>query len=282
MLKPTSAPETTDLQCADDNRDMEPAERWMSAKGVSVELRGSGTPVLMMHGIGGSANSCAPLAELIAAHGYRTISWDAPGYGRSTDQAIDEDHVDVAAALLSELETGPAHVFGTSWGGVIGAQIASRYPELVSSLVLASSTRGSCLTRESADRMLKRIPELREAGSVAFAARRFRRLVSPVTPMRIADAVRNDMASVRLPGYAAAARMMARTNNTVVLTALKIPTLVVVGRDDFVTGVEESRFLAKLVPAASFEILEGAGHAALQEQPERMAESILGFWAERA
>lgn len=281
MLKPANASETAMLPQAP-LPETEPAVRWMSSKGVSVDLRGSGTPVLMMHGIGGNADSCAPLAELLSAHGYRTISWDAPGYGKSTDASIHEDHVDVAAALLNELETGPVHVFGTSWGGVIGTQLAARYPELVSSLVLASSTRGSCLTRESADRMLKRISELGEVGSVAFAARRFRRLVSPVTPITVAEAVRSGMAAVRLPGYSAAARMMARTNNAVVLTALKVPSLVVVGRDDFVTGVEESRFVAKLIPGAAFEILEDAGHAALQEQPGPMAEAMLGFWADRA
>ncbi|MFJ5956984.1 alpha/beta fold hydrolase [Paenarthrobacter sp. NPDC092416] len=280
MLKPTSDVSGTAVV----NRTQDspaPAERWMSSTGVSVEIRGSGTPVLMMHGIGGSANSCGLLAERLSNHGYRTFAWDAPGYGQSTDASVEEDHADIAAALLSELGIGPVHVFGTSWGGVIGAQLAARHPELVSSLVLASSTRGSCITRESADRMLKRIRELKDAGPTAFAARRFRRLVSPVTTVQIAEAVRADMASVRLPGYSAAARMMARTNNTVVLTALNVPCLVVVGRDDFVTGVEESRFVAKLVPGARFEILEDAGHAALQEQPEMMAETILDFWGDK-
>lgn len=278
-ISPTAeAPERAPGQAPEAVRTVEAAKRWVSSTGVSVELRGSGTPVLMMHGIGGNSNSCAPLARLLSSKGYRTISWDAPGYGQSTDEAVHDDHVDVAAALLSELGTGPVHIFGTSWGGVIGTQIAARYPELVTSLVLASSTRGSCLTRESADRMLKRIPELSAAGAEAFAARRFRRLVSTVTPVSVAEAVRSDMASVRLPGYSAAARMMARTNNTVVLTALKVPSLVVVGRDDFVTGVEESRLVAKLIPNSRFEILADAGHAALQEQPELMAEAMLEFW----
>ncbi|GGV36606.1 MULTISPECIES: alpha/beta hydrolase [Paenarthrobacter] len=258
------------------------AMRWMSSEGISIEMRGSGVPVLMMHGIGGNANSCALLAERLSNNGYRTISWDAPGYGQSTDASVHDDHVDVAAALITELGSGPVHVFGTSWGGVIGTQMAARYPELVRSLVLASSTRGSCLTKESADRMLKRINELRDVGPEVFAARRFRRLVSPVTPTTVADTVRREMAAVRLPGYSAAARMMARTNNTVVLTALKVPSFVVVGRDDFVTGVEESRLVSKLIPGAGFEILEDAGHAALQEQPGLMADAVLRFWAGQA
>jgi pimeloyl-ACP methyl ester carboxylesterase len=126
--------------------------------------------------------------------------------------------------------------------------------------------------------MLARVPELAELGPEAFADRRASRLVSPATDAATAAAVRSEMAAVRLPGYTAAAAMMAASDTSNVLSSLQVPSLVLVGEDDVVTGVAESRILAKSITDASFEIIPRAGHAAVQEKPAEMASSILEFW----
>jgi pimeloyl-ACP methyl ester carboxylesterase len=86
------------------------------------------------------------------------------------------------------------------------------------------------------------------------------------------------MAAVRLPGYKAAATMMAATDTSNVLSSLQVPSLVLVGEDDVVTGVDESKILAESIADASFRIIPRAGHAAVQEKPAEMASSILEFW----
>lgn len=60
------------------------AERRKTVHGVSLVIRGEGTPVFLMHGIGGAASSCGALAQLLSAHGFQTFCWDAPGYGESS------------------------------------------------------------------------------------------------------------------------------------------------------------------------------------------------------
>lgn len=257
--------------------------RWVSERGVSLEVRGTGQPVLLMHGIGGSAASCAALAELLANSGYRTHSWDAPGYGQSADPvAGDEfyDHSVVVAELIGELGAGPMHLFGTSWGGVIAARVALTRPELVRSLVLADSTRGSGVSEDRAAGMRCRVDELRELGAAAFAAARAPRLVSSLCDNGVAHAVEADMARVRVPGYHAAAEFMAATDTGPHLASVTAPTLVLVGEDDVVTGVDESRLIAAAVPGARFGLILGAGHAAVQEKPADLAAHVLRFWKE--
>lgn len=259
-----------------------PPTRWRSARGVSLVMHhGDETPVLLLHGIGGNANSCEPLAQRLAASGHQALAWDAPGYGDSADPEDTEvDHAAEVVAVLEELGLAPVHLFGTSWGGVIAAQVAAGRPDLVASLVLADSTRGSGVTTEKAAAMRDRITELSALGASAFAASRAPRLVASGCSSEIAAAVEADMARVRPAGYAAAAEHMATTDLSDALRTLTVPTLVLVGAEDVVTGVAESELLAELIPGSRLVVVPEAGHAALQEQPGAVAEHVLAFWQE--
>lgn len=264
---------TTDIASDTSNRGSR-----ISLHGVSLEVRGNGDPVFLMHGIGGNASSCGALAHLLSKSGYRTFCWDAPGYGESADPHGPVDHPGLVLQILATLGLGPAHLIGTSWGGVIATQAAAQAPEAVRSLVLADSTRGSAVSADAAERMLARVAELVDLGPAAFADRRAPRLVSPSADASQAAAVRSGMAAVRLAGYSAAAAMMAASDTTDLLPSLQVPSFVLVGEDDVVTGVDEARILAESITNASFEIIPGAGHAAVQEKPAAIASSILEFW----
>ncbi|MFI7484104.1 alpha/beta fold hydrolase [Kocuria sp. M1R5S2] len=258
--------------------------RWISSVGVSVisypAARATGTPVLMLHGIGGSAESCSAAAHELSSHGHPAYSWDAPGYGESADLPEDADHAATVIAVLDRLGLEKVHLFGTSWGGVVAAQVADRVPHRVASLILADSTRGSGTDPQAAAAMLARSTELAELGPREFAGRRAPRLVAPQCPPAVGTAVFEQMTQVRLSGYTAAARMMAATDNTELLTRLTVPTLVLVGELDVVTGVAESERLAALVPGARLTVVPGAGHCAVTERPAAVAGALREFWAE--
>jgi pimeloyl-ACP methyl ester carboxylesterase len=88
------------------------------------------------------------------------------------------------------------------------------------------------------------------------------------------------MADGRVPGYAGAAEMMAQSDTGPLLGTVAAPTLVLVGDEDRVTGVEESRLLAREIPHAHFGLVGRAGHAAVQERPAEVAEAMLAFLAD--
>lgn len=258
-----------------------------TARGLNVVCRGEGPPVLLLHGIGGNARSCAALAQELSQTGHATMCWDAPGYGDSappqTSPAARGDAHDFAAevdALLDELGYDSAHIIGTSWGGVIAMQVAVRFPHRVRSLVLADSTRGSALSPESTERMLARLPELLTLGPATFAQLRAPRLLSPQSPPSLHDEVRAGMAALTEDGYRASTTMMAATNTEAILPLIQAPTLVIVGEDDIVTGVPESELLADRIPGAQFRRIPQAGHVAIQEQPTVIAALIRHFWKE--
>lgn len=264
--------------------------------GIHVERAGqAGTRVLLLHGIGGSADSFAAQTPVLARR-HRVLAWDAPGYARSADPDGPpgmSGYAAAAAALLAAdgltadgladrlPKAGPAHVVGVSWGGVIATRLALEHPEAVRSVVLADSTRGSGRTAATRAAMRERPRTLDRDGAEKFAAERGPRLVSPAAPRDLTGRVAATMAaSIRLPGYGYAAESMAETSHDRLLSSLAVPVLVVAGRQDTVTGVREGSALAAAIPGARFRIIENAGHLANQEQPDRFNSIVEDFWKE--
>ena len=253
-----------------------------SVSDVDLIESGSGTPLVLLHGIGGAAEAFnAQLSGLAGDH--RVIAWDAPGYGRSGDLPGEPDldaYADAVIAVLHGLDAEPAHLLGVSWGGVIATRVAIKAPEVLRSLVLADSSRGSGRTAEGRKAMAARVEELRTRGAGAFALARGPRLTAPSAEQSVVDQVVALMSRVRMPGYGNAARVMAATDHSAQLPLVTTPTLVIVGAEDRVTGVAESRTLAEQIPDARLIEIPGAGHAANQEKPALFNAAVRNFLAE--
>ena len=239
---------------------------------IHVADYGTGPVVLMLHGIGGSCDSFSPQFSGLG-DSLRILAWDAPGYGHSDDpdRPFDlDDYADAAADVIRDrCGDDGAHVLGMSWGGVVATRLALRHPGLVRSLILGDSTVGSGTDADTASAMRSRAADLAANGPADFAARRAPRLLSPEAPADLVDRTTDIMAgSIRLPGYGHAAESMAATDHTGDLANIDVPTLVLCGDADTVTGVPASQVLAGGIPGAVFVTLRGAGHLANQERPD--------------
>jgi pimeloyl-ACP methyl ester carboxylesterase len=94
----------------------------MQVEGAEIyyEERGSGPPLLLIHGTGAYADLWTPVLDGLA-RSYRVIAYDRRGHGRSTSKAPRKfaQHTRDAAALLESLDAVPATVVGWSGGGAI-------------------------------------------------------------------------------------------------------------------------------------------------------------------
>jgi pimeloyl-ACP methyl ester carboxylesterase len=106
---------------------------------LHVEQRGEGPPLLLVHGAGEDSSMLAGQAEALAAAGYRVITYDRRGTGRSGRAAWPgegaDQHADDAAALLATLDAAPATVLGLSSGGVVALALAARHPEAIARVI---------------------------------------------------------------------------------------------------------------------------------------------------
>ncbi|WP_120519527.1 alpha/beta fold hydrolase [Arthrobacter celericrescens] len=114
----------------------------LSVNGVDLyyEEQGEGIPILGLHGTPSSALMWAEAAKELALHG-RCIIYDRRGFYRSAPDVpfttLDlVDHVDDAAGVLAALHAGPAIVIGRSTGGLVAVELARRFPDKVTALVL--------------------------------------------------------------------------------------------------------------------------------------------------
>jgi pimeloyl-ACP methyl ester carboxylesterase len=104
------------------------------------EEHGSGAPIALIHGCGGSARGFADAVNKLARLG-RVIAYDRRGCARSErpepyERTSVAEHADDAAALLDALAATPAIVIGRSYGGTVASDLALRYPDRVRALVL--------------------------------------------------------------------------------------------------------------------------------------------------
>jgi pimeloyl-ACP methyl ester carboxylesterase len=107
---------------------------------MHYEVRGSGPPLLLLHGFTGSGGDWIHLFDLEdLARRYRLIIPDARGHGRSTNPSGEFTHRDCARdvlALLSELGIDRCRAVGLSLGGNTLLHVATMRPELVEAMVL--------------------------------------------------------------------------------------------------------------------------------------------------
>jgi pimeloyl-ACP methyl ester carboxylesterase len=104
------------------------------------EVRGSGTPVLLVPGTPGDGGQFDELADILAAR-HVVITYDRVGTSRSPTPeswttTSPAEQADDAARLLRSVVTEPAIVYGTSNGAAVALELALRYPELVGRVIV--------------------------------------------------------------------------------------------------------------------------------------------------
>jgi pimeloyl-ACP methyl ester carboxylesterase len=103
-----------------------------------IERPGSGTPVVLIHGLPGTAEDWEDVTPLLAGH--RTIAIDRPGFGYSTGGYVPFDRqLEVIHGLLAKLHVVRPILVGHSYGGTISLGFAERYPSDVLGLVLVDA-----------------------------------------------------------------------------------------------------------------------------------------------
>jgi pimeloyl-ACP methyl ester carboxylesterase len=151
---------------------------------LHYEIRGSGSPVLMVMGATGDGGHFDALADLLADE-FTVVSYDRRGNGRSPaptgwTTTSPEEQADDAAALLTALGIGPAAVFGTSSGGTFALCLLVRHPDSVRGLILHEPGLYALVDDFDAVRGPVRalVDEATAAGGPAAAVERFWRYVA--------------------------------------------------------------------------------------------------------
>ncbi|HMC39346.1 MAG TPA: alpha/beta hydrolase [Acidimicrobiales bacterium] len=270
-----------------------------AADGGSIHVieRGTGRPLLLIHGITLQARIWAPQLHLMADR-YRVLAMDVRGHGRSTAGSEGFGRRIAArdvATVLDHFDLRDAIVVGHSMGGMIlmefAADFAEELQERVAGLVfmdtaayqiapkpvlpLAKALGRRARVRLEAGRAVPRLPMGEDDLSwvlsrLAFGARPSARAVDEVRRcgMEVPQ-------STSLPSGIDLLDHDARE----ALAATHTPSMVMVGSRDLLTPVYAARRIAGFLPMGRFEVLPGAGHQLMQERPHEVARLLDDFVA---
>ncbi|MDQ1402503.1 MAG: hypothetical protein QOG03_819 [Actinomycetota bacterium] len=276
--------------------DRESTLRLSDGSEIHVTERGSGPPLLLLHGVTLSTVTWHyQQRELSATH--RVIAIDHRGHGRSTGEAgtftIDR-LADDLAEIIEQLDLRNAVVVGHSMGGMTLMKMATDHPELVAErcagLVLMSTDAGpgsivpgwalvSRVVTPVSQRYLRlagRLPGgLLPSTDLSYLLARlgFGRGPSPTH----VELTRVMTGAVPAPIVAEFWGSIARFNVGHALDRIGVPTLVFVGSRDAMTPVRHSRHIAERVPGAELEILPGAGHMMMLERHAEVSDRLARF-----
>jgi aminoacrylate hydrolase len=241
---------------------------------IFYEEKGQGPPLMLVPGLAGQgAFWLSQVPDF--SRDFRVIVHDHRGAGRSTHSPIRysvEQMADDTLRLMDALGIVSAHFVGHSTGGAIGQVIATEHPERLQSLVLSATWAGP-------DPFFRRLFESRKQTLLDSGVEAYLRasVLFQATPRWVSehDEFITDLHRVTAAGYppveVVASRIDAilRHDRRGRLRQIRVPTLVIVARDDMITPPFYSEELAGAIPDAKLVVLESGGHfvPAINAQP---------------
>ncbi len=116
--------------------------RYEMIEGTAINLDDygrAGDPVLLLHGLAGSAGNWSLVAPVVADFA-RTIAVDLPGHGRSGPASVHDlaTHYRTVVGVIEKLGMSPVALVGNSMGGLVAEMVTAERPDLVASLLLLS------------------------------------------------------------------------------------------------------------------------------------------------
>lgn len=255
---------------------------------LRVSIQGEGRPLLLINGIGATADLFEPFRDALAERGgWQTIAFDAPGVGGSPAPMYPPTMRCLAgtvAGLIAELGHDRVDVLGLSWGGALAQELARRHPERVRRLVLVATMHGwtSLPGRPAAMSIL--------ASPARYYFPAYLRRVAPTLYGREIldhpDLLRRhaQLRAGRPPspvGYTWQLWALRRWTSLPWLHKLGAPTLVLAGDDDPIIPLTNLELMARRIPHAELQVVEGGGHLFLFLRPAAMADRVSTFLAAR-
>ncbi|MCI4323181.1 MAG: alpha/beta fold hydrolase [Thermoplasmata archaeon] len=242
---------------------------------------GDGTPVLLLHGMGGDHTVWAPVLGPLSAE-HRVLAVDLRGHGRSPTPdgstfSFDEMTADVTT-FAEEKQLGKFHLVGLSAGGFVALKYALDSPERLRSLTLFGA---AAHTDAHMRAVLDRWAELHHLGNLdEYASRMAKDLFSPDWLENHLDFYDEFCATMKARDARAAGQWGSSIRTFDVrrmLGRIALPTLVVQGMDDRLVDPSHARILRQAIPGAEMRLLPYAGHLVPTEKPDEVAQ-ILKDW----
>jgi 3-oxoadipate enol-lactonase len=249
---------------------------------IFYEVLGSGPPVVLLHPFPANHNLWKPAAQALITR-YRVILPDLRGHGESgvgEGPATMEKHAADIGRVLDHEEVRRAAFAGVSIGGYVLFECWRKYRARVDALVLCN-TKAQADTPEARAVRLQAATFVMERGTELFFGSMIPKLMGNTTRDTRPDLVEGALRMMRTMSpedVAMVQRGMAERQDSVeTLKTINVPTMLVTGDEDSLTGVGEAELMRQNISGSEINVIAKAGHYSPWEQPEEVGKLLRQF-----
>jgi len=249
---------------------------------ISYWILGDGLPVVLLHPFPAHHEFWLPVAKPLSTR-YRLILPDLRGHGDSEigqGPATMDKHAADLARVMNDADVGRAPLIGVSIGGYALFEFWRRYRGRVAALGLCN-TKAPADNAEGRAARLQAADDVMQRGTEPFFESMIPRLLGKTTRESRPDLVEGAMRMLRKMSPEDVAQvqrgMAARPDSVETLKTINVPTLLITGDEDILTGVNEAQLLQQHIPDSQLRVIPRAGHYAPWEQPEGVSKLLRQF-----
>lgn len=272
-----------------------------------IDFGGEGAPLVMVHGLGGSALNWMDVGPSFARH-HRAVALDLAGFGQTplfNRSAAVGANADLVRGFIEHLFDEPVVLMGNSMGGHIAVLLGADHPELASRLVLVDPAVPGVHVRRPAPSMLGVMAALSVPSLAETMLVRRLKSVSPeqlvrevlalvcAEPSRLSPEIvaahvqltrdRAGLGSQNQRAFLQATRSlglrMADPRFWAHARRVKAPVLVIHGELDRLIPVAAARELVRRIPGWELEVIDGVGHVPMMETPDLFTRVVSDWMA---
>ena len=258
-------------------------------RAVHVESRGSGRPLVLLHGFGESTYTWRRVVPALSER-YRTIAIDLYGFGwteRPTEPAAysRDGQLRLITGVMDSLGVPSATLVGHSYGGALALALAALEPARVEALVLIDSAAPTYPDARKS-RVAGSAPLVRLALPWALSRTSIRRSLrraffdDELATRALVDRYRERLAVEGVAhAYAFLSAPPRSAGPAVDVASIRQPALFVWGSEDALIPLRGGREAAAQLPSSEFVTIPHCGHVPIEENPDAVVAAVLPFLA---
>jgi 3-oxoadipate enol-lactonase len=249
---------------------------------IFYRVLGEGSPVVLLHPFPADREFWLPVAEVLSTR-HRVILPDMRGHGESgvgDGPATMEKHAADIARVMDDAEVGKAPLVGVSIGGYALFEFWRSHRGRVSALGLCN-TKAPADSAEVRAGRLQAANDVLERGTELFFQSMIPRLLGKTTREARPDLVEGALRMMRKMSPEDVAQvqrgMAERPDSVDILKTINVPTLLVTGDEDVLTGLNEAELMRQHISGSRLRVIPKAGHYSPWEQPEEAGKLLRQF-----
>ena len=249
---------------------------------IAYQILGDGPSVILLHPFPANHEFWLPVAQSLSTR-YRLIMPDLRGHGESDigeGPATMAKHAADIARVMDDADVGRAPMVGVSIGGYALFEFWRQQRGRVAALGLCN-TKAPADSPEAQAGRLQAAAEVMERGTDPFFQSMVPRLLGKTTRETRPDLVEGALQMMRKmsPADVAAVQrgMAERPDSVDTLKTINVPTLLVTGDEDILTGVNEAELMHRHIAGSELRVFPKAGHYSPWEQPEAVGRLLRQF-----